>query len=192
MKSFQNILILSLAAGVSLILSSCGPSGNQPNVELMQDMMETPAMRPQAYTDFFQDNHGTMRVPPDHTIPVGFKPYKYGYEFDRASKENKNPLAGDFSKEVMMVGQKYFETNCMVCHGMKGLGDGLVAPKMPKTPPSLMTDKIKGWTDGGIYHVISMGQGTMGPYATHILQANRWQVVNYIRYLQKLDNESKK
>jgi hypothetical protein len=30
-----------------------------------------------------------------------------------------------------------------------------------------------------------MGQGVMGPYASHIPQKYRWQVVNYIRHLQK-------
>jgi len=70
---------------------------------------------------------------------------------------------------------------------MSGKGDGPVGTKMAKVPPPLISDKIKGWSDGGIYHVITMGQGTMGPYASHIPQQYRWQVVNYIRQLQKQD-----
>jgi hypothetical protein len=75
----------------------------------------------------------------------------------------------------------------MVCHGQKGQGnpDSNVVKNMALKPPALMTDKIKGWTDGHIYHVITEGQGVMGPYASHIPQAYRWQVVNYIRFLQK-------
>jgi hypothetical protein len=60
-----------------------------------------------------------------------------------------------------------------------------VAAKYPLKIPALNTDKIKGWTDGEIYHVITQGQGVMGGYKSHIPQAYRWQVVNYIRYLQK-------
>lgn len=185
MRALENLITFTVVGGLALALTACGPSGNKPNVELLQDMMESPADKPQEYDDFFKDVHSAARVPPDHTVPVGFKPYKWGDDVIKAAQENKNPMAGDMSKDTLMAGQKYFETNCLVCHGMQGNGDGLVAPKMPKTPPSLKTDKIKGWTDGQIYHVITKGQGTMGGYASHIPQAYRWQVVNYIRFLQK-------
>jgi hypothetical protein len=46
-------------------------------------------------------------------------------------------------------------------------------------------DKVKAWPDAHLYHVIAAGQGVMGPYASHIPQAYRWQVVNYIRFLEK-------
>jgi mono/diheme cytochrome c family protein len=183
-NKFQNILKLAIAVGLSFSLTACGPSGNKPNVELIQDMMESPANKPQEYDDFFKD-HTSARVPPEHTVPVGFKPYKYGTNFEAANKENKNPLAGDESPETMMIGQKHYETQCMACHGMTGKGDGPVGNKMSLKPPSLISDKIKGWSDGGIYHVIAMGQGTMGPYASAIPQAQRWQLVNYIRQMQK-------
>ncbi len=189
MRALENIFMIAVAGSVALVLTSCGPSGDKPNVELIQDMMETQADKPQRFDDFFKD-HTSSRVPPDHTIPVGFKPYKYGVNFDAANKENKNPMAGDVSVETLMVGQKFYETNCMVCHGMSGKGDGVVGTKMAKTPPSLVSDKIKGWNDGGIFHVITMGQGTMGPYASHIPQQYRWQVVNYIRQLQKQDTKA--
>ena len=174
-----------LAVVTAMTLTACGPSGNKPNIEWIQDMMRGPGDKPQAYDDFFTDNPTAARVPPDHTVPVGFTPYRYGYDFDKANKENKNPLAGQNSKEVLEVGQKFYETNCMICHGMGGMGDGTVASKMAKAPPSLMSAKIRGWNDGGIYHVISVGQGNMGPYASHIPQAYRWQVVNYIRFMQQ-------
>lgn len=187
MKAVKNILLLGMiGAGALGLLTSCGPSGNKPNIEVMQDMMVLQSNKPQEYEEFFAD-HTTSRVPPENTIPVGFKPYKYGTNFELANKENKNPLAGDLSKEVLMVGQKYYETQCMVCHGMSGMGDGPVGAKLAMKPPPLVSDKIKGWNDGGIYHVISQGQGTMGAYASHIPQQYRWQVVNYIRQLQKMD-----
>ena len=192
MKSVENILILAVTVGAAFALTACGPSGNKPNVELFQDMMESPADKPQKYDDFFKDSHTSARVPPEHTQPVGFKPYKWGIDAAKAGVENKNPLAGMSSQEILMAGQKFYETNCMACHGMKGVGNGPVSAKYPLKIPSLVSDKIKGWSDGSIYHVITMGQGTMGPYASHIPQASRWQVVNYIRQLQKNDNELRK
>jgi mono/diheme cytochrome c family protein len=128
-----------------------------------------------------------MRLPPEGTVPVGFKPYAYATDLVAAEKELKNPLAGDMSPETLLIGQKFYETNCTVCHGNKGEGSeaASVAQKMALKPPSLLSEKIFGWSDTHLYHVITVGQGVMGPYASHIPQAYRWQVVNYIRFLQQ-------
>lgn len=179
---FQNILVLAAA---TLAFSGCGAKGDRTNVELIQDMFESPAIKAQEY-DAGSPNHSGMRVPPENTAPVGFTPYKFKGNLDGASK-NPNPLAGNVTPEVLGVGQKYYETNCMVCHGMKGEGnpESNVVKNMALKPPSILTDKVRGWTDGHLYHVITEGQGVMGPYASHIPQSVRWQVVNYIRFLQK-------
>lgn len=167
-----------------LAVVGCGPKGNQANIELIQDMMEQESIKPQEHDEFFKNGISSL-VPPENTQPVGFTPYKYGLNVEQAARENKNPMAGQMTMDVLLTGQKYFETNCAVCHGYKGLGDGPVASKYPLKIPQLVSDKVKNWTDGNIYHVITMGQGTMGPYASHIPQKYRWQVVNYIRHLQK-------
>lgn len=174
-------------AAVTLALSvftGCKDT-SKPNVELIQDMMESPAIKPQEY-DENSPNHSGMRVPPEGTQPVGFIPYRYAKDPVGAAK-NPNPMANDYSEATLKVGVKYFTTNCAVCHGDHAEGgDKLpVGEKMALKPPPLTSDKIKSWTDGQIYHVITMGQGMMGPYASHIPQRYRWQVVNYIRTLQK-------
>ncbi len=190
MKRSTINLLMTIAAGTIAIslLSGC-KDHSQPNVELLQDMMESPAIKPQEY-DEGSPNHSGMRVPPEGTQPVGFEPYRYAKDFEGSSK-NVNPLAGDFSEETLKTGIKYFVTNCAVCHGEKGEGgENLpVGQKMALKPPPLYSEKVTKWTDGQIFHVITMGQGVMGPYASHIPLKYRWQVVNYVRTLQK---ESKK
>lgn len=180
------VLFISILMIFGLV--ACNGNGNNTNIEVFQDMMESPAIDPQEYDDFFEDKAGGARQPPEHTVPVGFKAYKPGFDPNLA-KADKNPLAGEMSDEVLLVGQKYFNTNCMICHGTKGAGDGTVAAKMPNKPPSLLSEKIRGWADGQIYQVITVGQGTMGPYASHIPQQHRWQVVNYIRHLQRTETK---
>lgn len=180
MKNLTQILLIICA----LVIAACGPSGNKPNVELLQDMMDSPAVKAQEYDDFFKDDHaGGARVPPEGTVPVGFKADRIGFDPEKG-KALRNPLAGNTEDQVLLTGQKFYETNCMVCHGIKGDGLGPVAEKMPNKPPALTTAKINAWSDGQIYQVITVGQGTMGPYASHIPQQYRWQVVNYIRHLQ--------
>lgn len=183
MKSAVYIVIAMLASS----LVACGPSGNKPNVEIIQDMMESPAIKAQEYEEEAPDHRG-MRVPPEGTVPVGFTPYRFKTDVE-AAKANPNPLAGQMDPETLFVGQKFYTTNCAVCHGQKGLGGVeekiTVADKMALKPPSLVSEKVRGLTDGHIYHIITAGQGVMGPYNHHIPQKYRWQVVNYIRFLQK-------
>jgi hypothetical protein len=175
---------ISIISVFSVLVLGCGPSGNKPNVELIQDMMEQPAVKAQKYDDFFSNGISSL-VPPDHTQPVGKKPYPYANDINKALANLKNPMAGDMSKPVLLIGQKFYNTNCMVCHGEKGLGDGPLKAKYPLPIPSLMSEKVRGWSDANIYHVISAGQGVMGSYASHIPEQYRWQLVNYIRYMQK-------
>lgn len=175
-----------ILAAVSL--AACSDK-SKPNVELIQDFMETPAVKAQEY-DENSPNHSGMRVPPDNTVPRGFQPYAYANDFEGA-KANKNPFAGQMESEILIVGQKYYNTNCLVCHGANGEGaeKSSVSQFMALKPPTLLSDKVKGWTDGHLYHVITMGQGVMGPYASHIPNHYRWQVVNYIRFLQNKANK---
>lgn len=179
-KIYPAVLII----GVALGFAACGPKDNEPNVELIQDMMEQPAMRAQKYDDYFPD-HSSSRVPPANTVPVGMTPYRYAKDPIAAGKELKNPFAGKVTDEVLLTGQNYFNTNCMVCHGSGGRGDGPLKGVYPLPIPALISEKVRKWPDGNIYHVITNGQGTMGPYASHVPQAYRWQVVSYIRHLQQ-------
>lgn len=182
----KNVLKNSAFVLVSvLFLSGCHIDKSKPNFDLIQDMMESPAIKPQEY-DVTSPNHSGMRVPPEGTQPQGFVPYKYATDLEGA-KGNKNPLAGKFDEETLKVGVKYYTIHCAVCHGAQGEGGekNSIGEKMALKPPVLINDKIKGWTDGQIYHVITVGQGMMGPYAPHIPEQYRWQVVNYIRTLQQ-------
>ena len=172
-------------------LSACTGKTADPNIELVQDFMESPAIKAQEY-DASAPNNSGMRMPPENTVPRGFEPYAYTKDFDGALKQ-RNPIAGDFSEPVLATGMKYYNTNCLICHGAHG--EGAVAAKltvsefMALKPPAITSDKVKGWSDGNLYHVITMGQGVMGPYAAHIPAKSRWQVVNYIRHLQKQDKK---
>lgn len=170
---------------VSACLISACSGGGQPNIEVVQDMMESPAIKAQEF-DADSPAQAGMRVPPEHTVPVGFEAYKYGTDVERAAKENSNPLAGQFSEEIVWTGMKAYETHCSVCHGIKGDSPASnVTKAMALKPPPLLSAKVRGMTDGHLYHIITMGQGVMGPYASHVPQKDRWQLVNYIRSLQK-------
>lgn len=91
-----------------------------------------------------------------------------------------NPrTAGDSS---LANGRMYYQINCAVCHGDRGLGDG-AATKYGMPGINLATDITKGRSDGYIFGMIRNGRGLMPPY-NRIEEQDRWDVVNYLRALQ--------
>ncbi|CAN5697689.1 hypothetical protein BH10BDE1_BH10BDE1_01860 [soil metagenome] len=188
----KNIRI-ALAAGAFLILGStvaCTKNTpelhSEPNIELIQDMMDQPALKAQDHEPS-DPLKASSRLPPEGTVPVGYTPYKYAGNAAEAALKLKNPFAGNTKAEILELGRRKFEIYCAICHGFGGAGDGTVAPKMALKPPPLISAKIKAVTDGAIFHIITDGQGVMSSYAYQLVDENdRWAIVNYVRSLQKL------
>ena len=94
------------------------------------------------------------------------------------AKNVKNPEKGS------ELGKKSVETNCVPCHGSGGKGDGVAAAALTPKPANWTSDKIKKETDGELFWKMSNGRGPMPPWK-HLPEKERWQIVNYIRELQK-------
>lgn len=180
----RSALLILLAA---VVLTGCGCSAGKSkltNVEIIQDMMDQPALKAQDYEPG-NPQQAASRLPPEGTVPVGFKPYLYHLNPAAAEAALKNPLVG--SAEILELGRTKYETYCAVCHGVQGDGKGSVAPKMSIQVPSLINDKARGYNDARLFHIITDGQGVMSSYAYQLVNENdRWAIVNYIRSLQKL------
>jgi mono/diheme cytochrome c family protein len=183
-RQFSEIYGLGVVAGIVAVvavlitLSGCGPHEKN-NVIYMDDMVYSPAYKAQ--------KEGAMRMPVKGTIPRGFEPYAYANDAEAAGRELRNPLRR--TAAVLGRGQALFNTYCIVCHGPNGMGDGYIVPKFPR-PPSLQSDKVRGWPDGRIYHVVSMGQNLMPSYASQIAPGDRWAIIHYVRALQKSQHPS--
>ena len=169
----MKIALAIVFAAFSLGLSACNTKHSEPNWAYAPDMHYSVALKAQ--------KEGSMRPPVKGTIPRDFKPYEIT-SIEEAGRVLKNPLPR--SKEVMKKGQKLFNVYCIVCHGKFGEGDGNVVPKFPR-PPSLQADKIRDYKDGQIFHVMTLGQNLMPSYADRISEEERWQIVHYIRALQR-------
>jgi mono/diheme cytochrome c family protein len=192
MNSKVLALSLILISGLAISCTSKNPELSKvPNVELIQDMMDSPALKAQDHEPSDKQK-ASSRLPPEGTVPVGYTPYKYAGKADEAAKNLKNPYAGNTKTEILELGRKKFEIYCAICHGYTGAGDGTVAPKMALKPPPLTSDKVRGLSDGGIFHIITDGQGVMSSYAYQLVNENdRWAIVNYVRSLQKLASAPK-
>lgn len=165
---------LAWFGAIALIVTTGCSKHEKPNFIYMPDMVYSPAIKAQ--------KEGSMRMPVKGTIPRGFEPYAYANNPDAAGRELKNPLKR--TADVLGRGEHIFVTYCATCHGPGGEGDGPVVPKFPR-PPTLLSDKVRNWPDGNIYHVISAGQNLMPSYASQVAPADRWAAIHYIRALQR-------
>lgn len=95
----------------------------------------------------------------------------------------KNPVPANAAS--IKAGQAIYAKYCRHCHGLRGRGDGLMAPKNPR--PADLTDATwdHGSSDGEIYTLILNGAPTpmseMKPMKGTLTPTQIWQTVNYIR-----------
>ncbi len=99
------------------------------------------------------------------------------------SKDNLNSfIAG--SPELVAKGKDLYNTNCAVCHGAGGHGDGAGGAALSPKPRDFTTDG-NSWTFGNsaksIYHTLHSGSpGTgMASYKSLMLE-DRWALVHYV------------
>jgi mono/diheme cytochrome c family protein len=174
---------LALAALVAVLsLVGCSHRKSQPAFEYMANMAHSASVKAQN-EDPMNPGISAMRPPVPGTVPRGFTPYRYAAgDSLLAQRELVNPLPR--TADVLGRGQRVFMTYCVVCHGPKGDGQGYIVPKFPM-PPSLLSEKVTGWPDGRIFHVVTRGQNLMPSYASQILPEDRWAVIHYVRALER-------
>lgn len=96
-----------------------------------------------------------------------------------------NPVAAD---EVSIArGAELFSINCSLCHGTDGKGAGPVASFLKNKKPADLTGPIiRSLSDGAIFMTISQGKlGAMPALNENLTVRERWDVVNFVRTLQK-------
>jgi len=92
-----------------------------------------------------------------------------------------NPIAA--TDESIEAGEQIFATNCAVCHGESGQGDGPGAAGLEKPPANLTEAHVQELSDGALFYIVSHGRpDTPMPAWDNVLnEEQRWQVVNYLR-----------
>jgi mono/diheme cytochrome c family protein len=132
----------------------------------------------------FKDGFG-MRQPVEGSIARGFIPYQFKDNQAEAAINLVNPI--EISERNLEIGKKKFLTFCSPCHGNLGDGASRLRGQFP-VGPTLHSDKVRNWTDGDLYHVITVGQNVMPGYERLITRDERWSIVLYIRSLQRAFN----
>jgi len=81
-------------------------------------------------------------------------------------------------------GEDRYKIFCTPCHGLQGDGNGMVAMRGMKPPPSYHQDRLRQAPNGYFYDNITNGFGQMLGYSAQIPPRDRWAIIAYIRALQ--------
>jgi mono/diheme cytochrome c family protein len=89
------------------------------------------------------------------------------------------------SADSLARGKDLFSINCMMCHGDGGKGDGKLSDMFTPTPADLTSPGVAALSDDQIFMVITQGRGPMPPIAENLSPTDRWDVINYVRSLER-------
>ncbi len=98
-------------------------------------------------------------------------------------KDHKNPLASN--TENLTAGGILFRTRCALCHGNKGLGDGVAGAML--NPPASDLSRVVAMdiaTDGFLFWTLNEGGGrlkTAMPSFNIMPEEERWQIILFLK-----------
>jgi mono/diheme cytochrome c family protein len=101
-----------------------------------------------------------------------------------------NPIPSDSLS--LARGKVLYDRVCVVCHGPQGIGaQAYIATKHPTVAAyNLAGPQVQAYADGYIYSMIRMGRGLMPSYQHEFTHWDRWNIVNYVRELERQYNEA--
>jgi hypothetical protein len=164
----RRILVAGISAA-ALFLAGCS---------LKQDMALQPKNRPLSPSDFFTDGR-SERPLLENTVARGSVT-----EDEMVVSKESNSFPIPVNLELLERGENRYKIFCTPCHGLQGDGNGMVAMRGMKHPPSYHEERLRQVSNGYIYDVIANGFGAMLGYSAQIPARDRWAIVAYVRALQ--------
>jgi len=143
-----------------------------------QDMADQPKARPLAPSTFFGDGR-SERPLIENTVARGSIADD---ELFVPKESNAFPLP--ISLELLQRGEDRYKIFCAPCHGLQGDGNGMIAMRGMKHPPTYHQDRLQQVPNGYLYDVVTNGFGAMLGYSAQIPPRDRWAVIAYLRALQ--------
>ncbi len=186
MRYVYLIFILGVVGTLS-ILGPRGSKSTKPPLEVFPDMDRMPKYHPQAESAFFADGR-TDRLPVAGTVARG----EYLEDNYLGTGKNGEAFGNGFpitvNNEAMARGEDRYNIYCVVCHGGAGDGDSITKQYGMLTVANLTDQRLVDYTDGQLYDVVKNGKGLMFGLADRLSVEDRWNVVLYVRALQRAAN----
>ncbi len=150
---------------VALFVSASAACSN----EWRTDMWYQPSVRPE----------DAPRPAPERSVPLAAEPR---YESRDDTEDLKNPVPS--TPASLARGRALFVARCVPCHGQEGHGGGPVSKFFPPAP-DLAYATVRRRSDGFIWGTISYGGRAMPPAREGLTEADRWNLVNWVREIQR-------
>lgn len=173
LRNYSLKAALAVSTVIAVVtLASCSKDPNDTKLQYLPDMADTSIVK--AQREFL--------APPEGSVAVNA--ILYPSTADESEKVLQNPYT-HFAGEKNEQGKKLFGIYCVPCHGEAGKGDGTVAAKF-QVPPDITAENYAKRADGYFFHVITFGIRNMPSYGYAISANERWQIIMYLRELQKV------
>jgi hypothetical protein len=85
-------------------------------------------------------------------------------------------------------GRDRYDIFCSTCHGRIGDGNGMIALRGFRKPPTFHDQRLRDAPVGHFFKVMTEGFGAMYDYSAQIEPEDRWRIIAYIRALQLSQN----
>ena len=177
MSSKSSLFAILILAMGTLCVTGC-------NNTLRQDMANQPRQNPLSPSEFFQDGR-SERPAIENTVARG----SIADDLMVVPKDS-NVFPLPITAELLQRGQERYGIYCTPCHGIQGDGQGMVAMRGMKHPPSYHQERLRQSPNGYFFDVITNGFGAMYGYSAQIAPRDRWAIVAYVRALQVSRNAS--
>jgi mono/diheme cytochrome c family protein len=150
----------------------------------IRDMRQTIAIDPQR-RDFNDPKWQTFNGPDSLAVPtIDVDRWVADAPYTDVEKHVFMPAEPNEAAAVVR-GDTLFHNFCFTCHGMTMAGDGPVAP-MFMPPPDLLAEATRKRADGFIYMYMRHGGVVMPSYGNALSAHDAWDIVHYIRHMQKV------
>ena len=115
---------------------------------------------------------------------IGVLPHQDALDIGERPSGDPDALPFALTAEVLDRGEQRYNIYCTPCHGLAGNGDGMIARRGYRQPPSYHIDRLRAAPLGHFYDVMTSGFGAMPDYRAQIAPRDRWAIAAYVRALQ--------
>jgi mono/diheme cytochrome c family protein len=165
------------ASYIAALLSVAGLAG------CTQDMATQPRYNPLRASSFFGDGRSARPLIPG-TVARGQLRADEKLYTGMVNGQLIDTPPFPITRADLQRGQERYNINCAPCHDRTGYGNGLVAQRGFRHPPSYHIERLVNAPLGHFFDVMTRGFGAMQDVSDRVTPEDRWRIAAYIRALQ--------
>jgi mono/diheme cytochrome c family protein len=170
--TMRRVALVILGVAGLLLLASC-----------REDMQNQPKFIPLRENQFYRDGR-SARPSVEGTIARGQLEDDPLLYTGKVNGQEVDVFPFAITEKDMARGRERYNIFCAPCHSQLGDGNGMIAQRGFKYPPSYFEPRLLKAPVGHFFNVMTNGWGAMGDYSAQVPVADRWRIAAYLRALQ--------